>query len=185
MAHQSFVTRVLTSSAQVLWNFYEAEELSINSLGFTGSILAPTAEISFSSGHLDGSVAAGSIDGDVEVKVRCNTAPAYSCALYNRLRQAFPYIPLTCRCLCPQSISFPPYSIFTYKRLNMSAAKCEGAIAVGGSASLFQYGVGEALDGEAPPEIAPGGNSAIIGLDLTWYRVCVCPLAFILLTRAH
>jgi choice-of-anchor A domain-containing protein len=42
-------------ASQVLWNFYEAESLSI-STNFTGSILAPNAELNLSSVTITGSV---------------------------------------------------------------------------------------------------------------------------------
>jgi choice-of-anchor A domain-containing protein len=47
----------------ILFNFYEAENLTIGSIGVRGSILAPYADITFNSGVVHGSVIAESIVG--------------------------------------------------------------------------------------------------------------------------
>lgn len=47
----------------ILFNFYEAENLTIGSIGVRGSILAPYADIAFNSGVVHGSVIAESIIG--------------------------------------------------------------------------------------------------------------------------
>jgi choice-of-anchor A domain-containing protein len=54
----------------VLWNFYEATSISFNGDGWNGSILAPYADISGSTGSIDGGVAALSYSGSVEIHNR-------------------------------------------------------------------------------------------------------------------
>eukprot|EP01094_Clydonella_sp_ATCC50884_P030225 TRINITY_DN978_c0_g1_i2.p1 TRINITY_DN978_c0_g1~~TRINITY_DN978_c0_g1_i2.p1 ORF type:complete len:548 (-),score=195.59 TRINITY_DN978_c0_g1_i2:300-1943(-) len=133
---------------KLLFNFVDAEELSFDSVGFSGSVLAPNADMRFNNGHLDGSVAVASLEGNVEIK-------------------NYPYIPLTCRCVCPPSITFPPYSIFVNGPMNMSQSQCGGALAVNGQCTLSQYSAGESLDGEDGAS-APLGNTALVAGDLYW-----------------
>jgi len=47
----------------ILFNFYEADTLSISNVGISGSILAPHAAMSFNSGQITGTVIAASIEG--------------------------------------------------------------------------------------------------------------------------
>ncbi|WP_440906199.1 choice-of-anchor A family protein [Catenovulum sp. SX2] len=54
-------------ASMVLWNFYEATELTFSGDGWNGSILAPYADISGSTGSIDGGVAALSYSGSVEI----------------------------------------------------------------------------------------------------------------------
>lgn len=57
-------------SSLVLWNFYEATSIRFNGDGWNGSILAPYADISGSTGSIDGGVAALSYSGSVEIHNR-------------------------------------------------------------------------------------------------------------------
>jgi choice-of-anchor A domain-containing protein len=50
--------------ARLLWNFYEAEELTISGVGLQGSILAPDAALSFNNGQIRGTVIAQSMTGN-------------------------------------------------------------------------------------------------------------------------
>lgn len=49
--------------SNILYNFYEADSLSIENLGLFGSILAPDAELTFDSGQINGTVVAQSMYG--------------------------------------------------------------------------------------------------------------------------
>jgi choice-of-anchor A domain-containing protein len=48
----------------ILWNFYQADELSISGVGLKGSILAPEAALDFNNGQIAGTVIAGSMHGN-------------------------------------------------------------------------------------------------------------------------
>jgi choice-of-anchor A domain-containing protein len=50
--------------ANVLWNFPEADELTVTGVGLKGSILAPTAALSFQNGQIQGTVVASSMTGN-------------------------------------------------------------------------------------------------------------------------
>jgi len=50
----------------VLWNFYEATSLSLTSIGWEGSLLAPYADITFSNGNFDGNLVGASLTGPAE-----------------------------------------------------------------------------------------------------------------------
>ncbi|MEC8373915.1 MAG: collagen-binding domain-containing protein, partial [Pseudomonadota bacterium] len=45
----------------ILFNFVDADALSIHTVGVKGSVLAPYAELSFYNGHVDGNVIASSL----------------------------------------------------------------------------------------------------------------------------
>ncbi|MFC1523318.1 collagen-binding domain-containing protein [Thermodesulfobacteriota bacterium] len=47
----------------ILFNFFEAEDLDIHNIGFKGSILAPLADITFNSAHIDGTMIAQTMFG--------------------------------------------------------------------------------------------------------------------------
>lgn len=49
--------------SQLLWNFYEAEELTLSSIGLKGSILAPEASMLFNNGSLKGTAVVESMTG--------------------------------------------------------------------------------------------------------------------------
>ncbi|MEP2652968.1 MAG: choice-of-anchor A family protein [Paraglaciecola sp.] len=51
----------------VLWNFNTATSISFQGDGWVGSILAPYADVSSSTGHLEGALAAKSYSGNVEL----------------------------------------------------------------------------------------------------------------------
>ncbi|MEQ8974339.1 MAG: choice-of-anchor A family protein [Coleofasciculus sp. C1-SOL-03] len=48
---------------QVLYNFYEAEELSASGIGIQGSVLAPFAAFNFDNGQINGNLIAASLTG--------------------------------------------------------------------------------------------------------------------------
>jgi choice-of-anchor A domain-containing protein len=50
--------------AHLLWNFYEADTLSISGVGLMGSVLAPDAALSFNNGQIKGTVIAESMTGN-------------------------------------------------------------------------------------------------------------------------
>lgn len=54
-------------SSNVLFNFYEADSLTLSSIGFYGSILAPNAAITANNGQLNGTVIADSWSGSMEL----------------------------------------------------------------------------------------------------------------------
>lgn len=56
----------VTSRYNVLYNFYEAQTLSISGVGVQGSILAPYANVNFSNGNIDGTLVAKSVTGGGE-----------------------------------------------------------------------------------------------------------------------
>ncbi len=51
------------SADNTLFNFFEATELTMSGIGVTGSILAPSADLLFLGGNVDGQVIAKSFDG--------------------------------------------------------------------------------------------------------------------------
>lgn len=53
-------------SYHVLYNFYEAESLTISGIGINGSILAPNAGVVFNNGQFNGTLVAGSLNGTGE-----------------------------------------------------------------------------------------------------------------------
>lgn len=48
----------------ILYNFYEADQLTIGGIGIAGSILAPDASVIFNPGHIDGTLIAHSLTGN-------------------------------------------------------------------------------------------------------------------------
>ncbi len=50
----------------VLYNFSNATSLTMSGIGVLGTILAPNADLNFSSGNVDGEIIAGSLEGSVE-----------------------------------------------------------------------------------------------------------------------
>ena len=55
-----------TMCHNVLFNFYEAETLTLDGIGVQGSVLAPHASLSFSSGNIDGQVIVYNLTGGGE-----------------------------------------------------------------------------------------------------------------------
>lgn len=53
-------------AAHVLFNFTQAESLSLSSIGVKGSILAPYANVNFTNGSFDGTLVANSVTGSGE-----------------------------------------------------------------------------------------------------------------------
>ena len=51
------------NTKNILYNFYEAQSLTICNVGIFGSILAPDAALNFNSGYINGTVIAASIEG--------------------------------------------------------------------------------------------------------------------------
>ncbi|MFP4164945.1 MAG: choice-of-anchor A family protein [Chitinispirillaceae bacterium] len=47
----------------ILFNFFEARDLSVSGIGVKGSVLAADAQVAFDGGHIDGNMIAGSIEG--------------------------------------------------------------------------------------------------------------------------
>lgn len=56
-----------TNKQNVLFNFYEATSLNITGIGVKGSVLAPLADVSFTNGHIDGTIVAKSLTGNGEL----------------------------------------------------------------------------------------------------------------------
>ncbi len=54
-------------NGHILFNFYQATSLSIQGVGVYGSVLAPFANVNFSSGQLNGTLVAGSLVGGGEL----------------------------------------------------------------------------------------------------------------------
>jgi len=50
----------------ILYNFYETNELTVQNIGVKGSILAPYANVGFNSAHIDGTLIANSLTGTGE-----------------------------------------------------------------------------------------------------------------------
>jgi choice-of-anchor A domain-containing protein len=50
----------------VLYNFYQASSLTINSIGVLGTILAPNANVNFAGGNIDGTMIAKNLSGSGE-----------------------------------------------------------------------------------------------------------------------
>jgi|GEM_PF-5319831 len=50
--------------SQLLWNFYQAEELTLSGIGIRGSILAPEAALSFNNGSIKGTAVVESMTGN-------------------------------------------------------------------------------------------------------------------------
>lgn len=55
------------SSANVLFNFYEATDLTMSGIGINGSILAPNTNVKFDNGQLNGILIAGNFQGTGEL----------------------------------------------------------------------------------------------------------------------
>eukprot|EP01102_Stenamoeba_stenopodia_P021309 TRINITY_DN855_c0_g1_i2.p1 TRINITY_DN855_c0_g1~~TRINITY_DN855_c0_g1_i2.p1 ORF type:complete len:116 (+),score=32.15 TRINITY_DN855_c0_g1_i2:632-979(+) len=51
----------------VLFNFYESDQLTLTGVRIEGSILAPSADVKFTNGAIDGSLYVQSLYGDGEV----------------------------------------------------------------------------------------------------------------------
>lgn len=51
------------NASYVLWNFFETEYLSISNVEVVGTVLAPLATITFSSGAIQGAMFASNITG--------------------------------------------------------------------------------------------------------------------------
>ncbi|MCU0325203.1 MAG: choice-of-anchor A family protein, partial [Spirosomaceae bacterium] len=49
---------------RILWNFYQATTLTVQNIGFKGSIMAPNANLRGSSGHIDGQVMVSTVSQD-------------------------------------------------------------------------------------------------------------------------
>jgi choice-of-anchor A domain-containing protein len=64
---QNFGTNLFNTSKQnILYNFYEATQLSSSSFSFQGSVLAPKADYNFTNGNLEGTLIAKSVSGNGE-----------------------------------------------------------------------------------------------------------------------
>ena len=50
----------------ILWNFWDATSLTLSSIGWEGSLLAPYADITFNNGNFDGNLIAASLTGSAE-----------------------------------------------------------------------------------------------------------------------
>jgi choice-of-anchor A domain-containing protein len=59
-------------AGHVLWNFYEADHLTVSGVGLKGSVLAPSAHLDFNNGTIAGTVVADSMAGNGQF----NLAPA-------------------------------------------------------------------------------------------------------------
>ncbi len=55
-----------TNTQNILYNFYEATNLTASGIGIEGSILAPLANFTFNNGHVDGNVVVASLTGNGE-----------------------------------------------------------------------------------------------------------------------
>ncbi len=56
-----FLTNITASN--ILYNFYEATSLTINSVGVKGTVLAPLANVTFNNGSVQGTLIAASLNG--------------------------------------------------------------------------------------------------------------------------
>ncbi len=56
-----------TRQGNILYNFYEADTVSISNIGVKGSVLAPYADVDFNWAHIDGSLIASSLTGTGEL----------------------------------------------------------------------------------------------------------------------
>ena len=57
-----------TSPSQVLWNMHRTKSVTLKSIGFLGSLLAPKAEVDFDYGYLKGTLVAASLKGTGELQ---------------------------------------------------------------------------------------------------------------------
>ena len=51
-------------AAHILWNFYEADQLTVSGVGLMGSVLAPAAHLDFNNGQITGTVVTRSMAGN-------------------------------------------------------------------------------------------------------------------------
>ncbi len=65
-------------TGRVLFNFFEAETLNLHSIAVPGSILAPSAKVTFYNGHIDGQLIAGSLYGHAD-SANCSSANYQVC----------------------------------------------------------------------------------------------------------
>lgn len=56
-----------TSANKVIYNFTDAENLTINGIGVEGTVFAPKAALAFSNGHINGSLIGASFEGSGQV----------------------------------------------------------------------------------------------------------------------
>ena len=57
-------------AGHILWNFYQAELLTVSGVGLKGSILAPSAHLDFNNGTIAGTVVADSMAGNGQFNLR-------------------------------------------------------------------------------------------------------------------
>eukprot|EP01095_Lingulamoeba_sp_RSL-Kostka_P016178 TRINITY_DN7808_c0_g1_i1.p1 TRINITY_DN7808_c0_g1~~TRINITY_DN7808_c0_g1_i1.p1 ORF type:complete len:547 (-),score=169.95 TRINITY_DN7808_c0_g1_i1:158-1798(-) len=112
---------------KVLWNFYQATDITIKDIGIIGSLIAPLADINGEDAHIDGSISSKNFKGTLEI-------------------HHFPYIPpessnTTCP-TCPPSIQWPNYSIFVQDTVKQINTDDEGRFFCAGDAYLYDYSVG-------------------------------------------
>jgi choice-of-anchor A domain-containing protein len=116
----------------VLFNFPSAKALVVSNLSFQGSILAPSAAVTYNNGNVEGSIACASYQGNGE--------------FHN-----YPYIPPETTCICPPCDSFinvPSskfYSLFIFENIDSDSTDFEGRVAVGGDATFRFVGIGDKL----------------------------------------
>lgn len=67
-----------TLASNILFNFAGATSLTLGGIGFTGSILAPKADVVFNNGHLDGQLIARSFTGNGQINNYAFNTSAFS-----------------------------------------------------------------------------------------------------------
>jgi choice-of-anchor A domain-containing protein/RHS repeat-associated protein len=72
-----------TTNANVIWNFYEATTLTIAGIGVKGTVLAPSATVSFSNGNIDGSLIANNVSGSGEIHYHLYAGPQGEASVFN------------------------------------------------------------------------------------------------------
>jgi len=123
-----------TNIQKVLYNFPTATSLTVSSLSFQGSVLAPYASVSYTNGNIEGSIACLNFNGNGEFHY-------------------LPYVPPESDCdevcePCNNYITVPStnfYSLFIHHNLVSSGTDFEGRVAVGGDATLNFIGIGDKL----------------------------------------
>lgn len=53
-----------TDASRILWNFYEADQVTVSGVGLKGSVLAPSAHLDFNNGSITGTVVTRSMTGN-------------------------------------------------------------------------------------------------------------------------
>eukprot|EP00992_Anisonema_acinus_P013073 TRINITY_DN8534_c0_g1_i1.p1 TRINITY_DN8534_c0_g1~~TRINITY_DN8534_c0_g1_i1.p1 ORF type:complete len:564 (+),score=166.09 TRINITY_DN8534_c0_g1_i1:49-1692(+) len=125
-----------TNRSKVLVNFFEATSLTMSGISVEGSILAPQAHVQFDNGNINGALCGTSYNGTAEFHHHPYQPPCGPC----------PPCPA-----CIKIVDLPDFALFVRENVNMSSVDCQGRMAVGNNAKLYNYAVATKLTPQHPP----------------------------------